>query len=135
MHHSLNGAFCNLRCVGNAADQRGSRGVKYFHKCAILLYDMNINEISEKATPVLRAYPIKYAGVFGSFARGEENEKSDIDILIDYGRPFSLLDLVGLQNRLKDILKRDVDVVTERGVSKYMKPAIMRDLTVFYGKR
>ena len=50
-------------------------------------------------------------------------------------RPFSLLDLVGLQNRLKDIFHREVDVVTENGVSKYMKPAIMRDLTVFYGKR
>ena len=98
-------------------------------------FTMNIDEISEKATPVLRGYPIKYAGLFGSFARREENEKSDIDILIDYERPFSLVDLVGLQNRLKDILHREVDVLTERGVSKYMKPAIMRDLTVFYGKR
>lgn len=96
---------------------------------------MDIREISQKATPILETYPIKYAGLFGSFARGEENDKSDIDILIDYERPFSLLDLVGLQNRLKDVFKREVDVVTERGVSKYMKPAIMRDLNVFYGKR
>jgi len=96
---------------------------------------MTIEEIAKKASPILAAYPIKYAGLFGSLARGEESENSDIDILIDYERPFSLIDLVGLQNRLRDLFQRDVDVVTERGMSKYMKTGILSDLRIFYGQR
>ena len=55
--------------------------------------------------------------------------------MIDYHRPFSLLKLIGLENDLKDLLQKKVDVVTENGASKYMKPGMLKDLKVFYGQR
>ncbi|OGI59782.1 hypothetical protein A2814_00325 [Candidatus Nomurabacteria bacterium RIFCSPHIGHO2_01_FULL_38_19] len=96
---------------------------------------MTLEELKYKTESVFDKYPIKYAGVFGSFARGEEKSDSDVDIMIDYYRPFSLLDLIGLENNLKDLLQKKVDVVTENGASKYMKPNMLRDLKVFYGSR
>ncbi len=96
---------------------------------------MTLEDLKQKTKSILDKYPLKYAGVFGSFARGEVHPESDIDILIDYHRPFSILDLIRLENNLKDTLKTKVDVVTENGVSKYMKSGIMRDLKIFYGQR
>ncbi|MBI2631261.1 nucleotidyltransferase family protein [Candidatus Nomurabacteria bacterium] len=96
---------------------------------------MTLEELERKTRPVFDKYRIKYAGVFGSFARGEERADSDVDIMIDYNRPFSLLDLIGLENDLKDLLQKKVDVVTENGASKYMKSKMLRDLKVFYGQR
>lgn len=96
---------------------------------------MNLAELQQKTKPVFDKYPIKYAGVFGSFARGENRADSDIDIMIDYHRPFSLLRLIGLENDLKDLLQKKVDVVTENGASKYMKQGMLKDLKVFYGQR
>jgi len=95
---------------------------------------MTLEELKSKTKPILDKYSLKYAGVFGSFAR-EAGAESDIDIMIDYHRPFSLLKLIGLENDLKDILKTRVDVVTENGASKYMKPYMLKDLKVFYGQR
>ncbi len=96
---------------------------------------MTLEELRQTTAPVFDKYRIKYAGLFGSYARGEENTDSDVDIMIDYNRPFSLLDLIGLENDLKDLLHKKVDVVTENGASKYMKPNMLRDLKVFYGQR
>lgn len=96
---------------------------------------MTLEELKYKTKPVFDKYRIKYAGVFGSFARSEEKTDSDVDIMIDYQRPFSLLDLIGLENDLKDLLHKKVDVVTENGASKYMKPRMLKDLKVFYGQR
>jgi len=67
---------------------------------------MNLEELKFKTKPVFDKYRIKYAGVFGSFARGEEKINSDVDIMIDYYRPFSLLDLISLENALKDLLQK-----------------------------
>ena len=96
---------------------------------------MTLEELKLKTKPVFDKYRIKYAGVFGSFARGEEKADSDVDIMIDYHRPFSLLDLIGLENDLKDLLQKKVDGVTENGASKYMKSGMLKDLKVFYGQR
>jgi len=96
---------------------------------------VTLEELQQKTKPVLDKYGIKYAGVFGSFARGENRIDSDVDIMIDYYRPFSLLKLIGLENDLKDLLQKKVDVVTENGASKYMKAGMLKDLKVFYGQR
>ncbi len=55
--------------------------------------------------------------VFGSVARGEADEKSDIDLLVDRESGRSLLDLVGLWQDLQDVLGCDVDVITERSLN------------------
>jgi predicted nucleotidyltransferase len=94
-------------------------------------------ELKLKIEPILRASGVTFAAIFGSVARGEEANESDVDILIrpPKDRKFSLYDLIGLEASLKETLKKDVDLVTEQGMSKYMKPFIMRDLQPLYGQR
>ncbi len=65
--------------------------------------------------------------VFGSVARGEGSPTSDVDFLVDMEPGRSLLDLIGLQLDLQDLLGRPVDVVAEGGVSPYLAETIERE--------
>ena len=65
--------------------------------------------------------------VFGSAARGEDTSDSDIDFLIDMEELRSLLDLVGLKQDLEAMLNRPADVLTERGISPYLRERILRE--------
>ena len=65
--------------------------------------------------------------VFGSFARGEERQGSDLDLLVTLGEGRSLLDLVGLKQDLEDLVHRPVDVVTERALSPYLRERVLSE--------
>ena len=77
--------------------------------------------------PVLKAY------LFGSYSRGEENEDSDIDLLVelDYSEPIGL-EFVQMQLDLQQLLKKKVDLVSERGLSKYLRPVIEKEKQLIY---
>ena len=79
--------------------------------------------------PVLKAY------LFGSYVRGEANEQSDVDILIelDYSQSIGL-GFVEMQLDLQDILCRKVDLVSERGLSKFIKPFIEKEKELIYAR-
>jgi len=65
--------------------------------------------------------------VFGSVARGEADEKSDIDFLVEMEPGRSLFDLGGLLMDLQEVLGRDVDVVTERGLNPRIRDRVLRE--------
>lgn len=63
--------------------------------------------------------------IFGSVARGEEREDSDIDFLVDMEIDRSLLDRIGLMQDLEDLLGRKVDIATVKGLRDYFRERIM----------
>jgi predicted nucleotidyltransferase len=63
--------------------------------------------------------------VFGSVARGEENENSDVDILVHFREDASLFDLMDLQEDTERMLGIDVDVISDRGLSPYLETRIL----------
>ena len=67
--------------------------------------------------------------VFGSAARAEAGPTSDVDILVDMEEGRSLLDLVAFWQDLEDLLGRKVDVITDGGVSPYLKDRIYSEAT------
>ena len=66
--------------------------------------------------------------IFGSFARGEEHENSDVDILIDFNGQVDLLELIGIEQELSELLGFKVDLVTMRSVNNLLKPYIEADM-------
>jgi uncharacterized protein len=68
--------------------------------------------------------------IFGSFARGEADEASDIDFLVEMEPGRSLLDLGGLQVELESLLGRRVDVVTVRGLKARIRSTVLREAVV-----
>ena len=87
----------------------------------------NIEQIKDKVVPVLKEAGVTRSSLFGSVARGEMTESSDIDILVDLPRGKTLLDLVGLELDLKELLGRDVDVVTYRSIYPPLKDIILKN--------
>jgi predicted nucleotidyltransferase len=65
--------------------------------------------------------------VFGSLARGEGGESSDLDLLVTLGEGRSLLDLVGLKQEIEDLVHRPVDVVTEQALSPYLRERVLSE--------
>lgn len=66
--------------------------------------------------------------LFGSFARGEQNEKSDLDVLIDYGKVPDLFQFMDLKYTIEDASGRKVDLVTEYSLRPELRESITPDL-------
>jgi len=75
----------------------------------------------------LHKYKAQIKGIFGSFARGEESETSDIDVLVDFEEGADLFDLVGLSLYLEETLKRPVDVVPTDTIKSDIRSAILKE--------
>jgi len=92
-------------------------------------------KISEKIANCFRNKPVKRAFLFGSSSRNEEDEQSDVDILVelDYSQPFGL-GFVRIMLELEDLLKRKVDLLTTNSVSKYIRPFIDSEKILIYEK-
>ncbi|MHB1680585.1 MAG: nucleotidyltransferase family protein [bacterium] len=72
-------------------------------------------------------YYISEIGIFGSYVRGEETPKSDVDILVEFERPISLFTISSLENFLSDLLSMKADVVRKRSVRKELKEDILNE--------
>jgi len=86
-----------------------------------------IREKRDEIFSYAAAHGARNLRVFGSVVRGEEAEASDLDLLVDMEKGRSLLDLIGLAQDLEELLGHHVDVVTERGVSPYLRDRILRE--------
>ncbi len=91
---------------------------------------MNIDEITARRgeiAQIARRYGASNIRVFGSVARGDGDQYSDIDFLVDLEFGRSLLDLGGLLMDLQKLLGRPVDVVTEKGLRPKIRERVLRE--------
>lgn len=65
--------------------------------------------------------------VFGSVARGEAHPDSDVDFLVDFHEGVTIFDMIGLWQDLTELLGREVDLSTEKGLKKWVKPHALKD--------
>ena len=80
-------------------------------------------------------YPIKYIGLFGSYARGEADEDSDIDLIVEFEDKVSLLKVIGLKARLETVLRKKVDLVEPDNIDADIATAIAKDMVIIYEKQ
>jgi hypothetical protein len=72
-------------------------------------------------------YGIAVVGVFGSYVRGEQKRQSDIDLLVDILHPISLLELVGAEIYLSEVMGSKVDLVPKRDVREELRETILAE--------
>ena len=89
--------------------------------------NLTIEEIKEKIIPILERAGVIKSAIFGSAARGELIEDSDIDILVEFKEPVGFFSFCNLQNKLSDVLSREVDLLTFRSINPLLKDYIQRD--------
>jgi len=90
---------------------------------------------ANKLIEICRQNDVAMLGVFGSAARGEATDQSDIDLLVEFSKRKSLLNLVALERQLSAALGKKVDLLTEAAISPYLRDRIKRDLRVIYEAR
>jgi hypothetical protein len=93
----------------------------------------DIKKIQFKITPILKKHQVKKSSIFGSFARGENNKNSDIDLLIEFKGKKSLFDMAGLKIDLEKKLKKRVDLLTYKAIHPYILDNVNKDAVKIYG--
>ncbi|MBQ8098821.1 MAG: nucleotidyltransferase family protein [Bacteroidaceae bacterium] len=94
---------------------------------------MNSQTIQQKVAEYFKTQPVLKAWLFGSFARGEETPTSDVDILVhlDYSLPVGL-EFFGMYEDLKELLGRNVDLVTEQSLAPFARKSVEKDRLLIY---
>ncbi len=85
----------------------------------------SIKEIEKKIIPILKKNNIKRAGIFGSYARGEQERKSDVDILIEADSNLSLYDIIGIKLELEEKLRKKADLAEYETIRNELKKGIL----------
>jgi hypothetical protein len=93
--------------------------------------------LKKKLAEICKRNDIVFMAVFGSFVRGEQDKKSDIDIAIEFdkNKEKTLLDLVHVENELKKLFKRKVDLGIFSSLSPYVIEDVRKEMRVVYQKR
>jgi uncharacterized protein len=86
-----------------------------------------LNQYRDNINKIASMHGVRSIRVFGSFARGDENASSDIDLLVELDPKRSLLDIIALKYDIQDLTGRKVDVVTTKGVSPYLAEQILKE--------
>ena len=96
--------------------------------------DMNeeIQKIKERILPILKEHNVVKAGIFGSYARGEQKKKSDVDILVEIPDDRSLLEIIRLKIALEKNLKKKVDLVEYELIRSEIKERILDEEIPIY---
>lgn len=86
-----------------------------------------IEKLKPKIIEVLKRHKVKKAGIFGSYARGEQKKNSDVDVLIEPDAKASLFDVAGIELDLEKKLRRKVDVLTYKGIHVLLRKKILSE--------
>jgi Predicted nucleotidyltransferases len=94
---------------------------------------MTIEEIEIVVEPILKKNKVKKAALFGSMARQDFSDASDVDILVELDESHSLLDFIGIKLDLGDALHRKVDLVEYEAIKPALKKYILANPIPIYG--
>jgi hypothetical protein len=86
----------------------------------------------ERLETLCKEHKVERLRVFGSAARGEERPDSDIDLLVDFLGPVGFFELIELEEDLTRFFGRSVDLLTERGLSPYLRDSILSQTEVLF---
>lgn len=85
---------------------------------------MNISEIRKEVTPIAQFYGVKRLYLFGSYANDTADRISGLGLLVEKGKPMSLLQLSGMRQMVQDAVNLPVDLVTTMGIEESFKEVI-----------
>lgn len=84
--------------------------------------------LKNKKPELEKRYAISELGLFGSYARGDNNENSDIDILVDFSGRIDGFDYIRLAHELEDMFKQKIDMISRRGIKLQYLPYVEKNL-------
>ena len=92
------------------------------------MVDFNHDDLAR----LCRENGVRRLRIFGSTARGEERPDSDVDLIVEFGRPAGFVELVRLERLLAALFGRPVDLTTEPGLDPYIRDSVLSSASVLY---
>ena len=93
-----------------------------------MMKNKELEKMKPKIVKVLKKHGVKKAGIFGSYARGEQKKNSDVDILVEINNDkLSLLDFVGIKLEIEDAIGKKIDLVEYSTIKLRIKDRIMNE--------
>jgi predicted nucleotidyltransferase len=86
----------------------------------------------KRLAEICQRHDVQRLRIFGSASRGEAGPHSDIDLLVDFASPKGFFELLRLEEELKALFGRPVDVITEPGLSPYLREPILASASVIF---
>ena len=86
------------------------------------------NKIFSKKDYLLKTYGVEKIGIFGSFARNEATNKSDLDVLITLKEPISYFKFFDLEKEIELLVGKKIDLATNEAIKSTIRPNVMKDL-------
>jgi hypothetical protein len=87
-----------------------------------------VTRLKELKPIIITRYKVREISLFGSFARGEQEESSDIDLLTEFDDNADLFDLVGLELYLEDTFNRSVDIVSKQALRVELRETVLQEV-------
>jgi predicted nucleotidyltransferase len=87
-----------------------------------------MTKIKENLPYFAYKYKVKSLGVFGSYVRGEQKKRSDLDVLVEFNEPISLLQYVALERELGERTGKKVDLTMKKTLKPRIKEYILREV-------
>ncbi|MBU6186098.1 MAG: nucleotidyltransferase family protein [Cyanobacteria bacterium REEB444] len=84
--------------------------------------------LTQQKPLLLETYQLTRLGIFGSYARGEQTDESDIDVLVDYEKAPTLWRLIELRDYLSELFAIKVDVVTRNGLKARIRERVLTEV-------
>ena len=91
-----------------------------------------VNFDRNRLADLCRRYGATRLRLFGSAVRGEERPDSDVDIIVDFERAVGFLELIRFENALSEFFGRSVDLVTEPGLSPFIRDSVLASASVIF---
>lgn len=87
-------------------------------------------ELKRHKRAIIKKYKVREIGIFGSFVRGEQKKRSDVDVLVEYNEEDipSLLEFIAFERHLADILHKKVDLVRKEAIRPELRENILREV-------
>ena len=91
----------------------------------------------EQLVKLARKHKVALMAVFGSHARGDAGDESDLDLYVRYGRDVGMFEMLRLKHEIEDVLHLDVDLIAEEVVQPYsfVREQMLQDLVVLYRRQ
>jgi len=86
--------------------------------------------LKENKAILAERFKVKEIGIFGSYVRGEQKEKSDVDMFVEFSEPVSLLHLAGLENFLTDLIGIKADIGTKKSLKPRIKEQVLKEAVI-----
>lgn len=85
------------------------------------------NILKENKSLLENKFKVQEIGIFGSYLRGQQKKRSDLDLLVEFSQPVGLFDFIRLKNFLTELLKIKVDLVMKEALKPRLKDKVVKE--------